>query len=170
MKHAVRYSGIYVYTYIHVCIYSHTHTYTLSRGYRARHNGIPRYINFGAHFSHRPSISSFARAASFSPFSRLLSLLKCVHPLSLALDVLFHSPFSIVPSLPPPPPSPRLGIAKRFLKRSPRKRNSIDKTTGAPSLLRMILARGTKCAAVIKSDLPSPFSAFAYFSLSLSSR
>lgn len=65
-------------------------------------------------------------------------------------------------------PSPRRGIAKRFLKRSPRKRNSIDKTTGAPSLLRMILARGTKCAAVIKSDLPSPFSAFACFSLSLS--
>lgn len=38
---------------------------------------------------------------------------------------------------------------------SPRKRNSIDKTAGAPSLLRMILTRGTKCTAVIKSDLPA---------------
>lgn len=34
-------------------------------------------------------------------------------------------------AIPARPPSPRRGIAKRFLKRSPRKRNSIDKTAVA---------------------------------------
>lgn len=51
---------------------------------------------------------------------------------------------------------------------SPRKRNSIDKTAGAPSLLRMILTRGTKCTAVIKSDLPAlPFLLSPLFSCRL---
>lgn len=97
MKHAVRYSYIHIY----ICVYirtrmHHVYTYTHDtayRGYRARHNGIPRYINFGAHFSHRSSISSLARAMDSSPFSRLLSLLKCAYPLPpLAPDVLFYPP------------------------------------------------------------------------------
>jgi hypothetical protein len=77
----------------------------------------------------------------------------------LAPNVLFH-----------PGPAPSVvrcdaerGIAERFLKRSPGKRNSIDKTTDAPSPLRVILVLGTKCTAVIKSDPLFRFFFFFFF-------
>lgn len=79
MKHAVRYSNICVYMYEHTHTHTHSHTH-ISSGYRARYNGIPRYINFGAHFSHHSSISLLARATGSSPFSRLLSLKVRVPP------------------------------------------------------------------------------------------
>lgn len=85
-----------------------------------------------------------------SPFSRLLSLLKCTRT---PVRPTFYSTLrnSIVRTIPPVDAATqnRRTIPQTF---SPRKRNSIDKTAGAPSLLRMILTRGTKCTAVIKSD------------------
>lgn len=150
-------------------MYTYTHD-TAYRGYRARHNGIPRYINFGAHFSHRSSISSLARAMDSSPFSRLLSLLKCAYPPPPSpLRPTFYStlPYSIRSYHPTDSATRNRGTIPQTF--SPRKRNSIDKTAGAPpSLLRMILTRGTKCTAVIKSDLPAlPFLLSPLFSCRL---
>lgn len=149
-------------------MYTYTHD-TAYRGYRARHNGIPRYINFGAHFSHRSSISSLARAVDSSPFSRLLSLLKCAYPPPLRPTFYSTLPYSIRSYHPTDSATRNRGTIPQTF--SPRKRNSIDKTAGAPSLLRMILTRGTKCTAVIKSDLPCPpFSPFATLLLSINCR
>jgi len=123
MKHAVvRYPDISM--DVCTCIYAHIPRAptprTLSRArYRARHNGIPRYINFGAHFSHRPSISFLMRAAGSRPFSRLrilslsLSLSKCTYPSHPT--VLFH-----------PRPAPSVVLAP--LRRGTRNRGTIPQT------------------------------------------
>lgn len=99
------------------------------------------------------------------PFSRLLSLLKCAYP---PLRPTFYStlPCSIRSYHPTDSATRNRGTIPQTF--SPRKRNSIDKTAGAPSLLRMILTRGTKCTAVIKSDLPAlPFPLSPLFSCRL---
>jgi len=118
--HTHTYACMFVFMCIHASI-PHMHTNTSYHGYRDRYNGIPRYINFGAHFS-RPSIFSLARSFRFS---RLLAL-----SLSLEVRVTSYARRFILLSVlhrsyHPSATRNRGTIPQTF---SPRKRNSIDKT------------------------------------------